>query len=82
MCVHVHVHVCTILFLSAACSEQLPGVLLYVLALCGGSEGSQEREVRATKQNLIIYTYYHSRTTIPGNITSSLPRIVTSAKHE
>ena len=31
---------------------------------------------------LILYTYCHSRTTIPGNITSSLPRIVTSAKHE
>ena len=30
---------------------------------------------------MIIYTYCHSRTTIPGNITSSLPRIVTSVKH-
>jgi ankyrin repeat protein len=28
------------------------------------------------------YIYYHSRTTIPGNITSSLPHIVTSVKHE
>ena len=30
---------------------------------------------------LILYTYYHSRTTITGNIMSSLPRIVTSVKH-
>ena len=29
-----------------------------------------------------LYTYCHSRTMIPGNIMSSLLRIVTSAKHE
>ena len=30
----------------------------------------------------ILYTYCHSKTTIPGNITSLLPHIVTSMKHE
>ena len=30
----------------------------------------------------VLYTYCHSGTMIPGNITSSLPRIVTSVKHK
>ena len=30
----------------------------------------------------VLYTYCHSRMMIPGNITSSLPRIVSSLKHE
>jgi hypothetical protein len=38
--------VCVCVCVSAACEEQLPGVLLYVLALCGGSQGTQGREVR------------------------------------
>ena len=29
-----------------------------------------------------MYTYCHSRTMMPGNITSSLPHIVTSVKHK
>ena len=60
----------------------LIGHLIRVVSYPGNAIVETINALLLYRDGYILYTYCHSRTTILGNITSSLPRIVMSAKHK